>query len=339
MGILEGLLGPMPARARSRSAPTPPEVTMSDPAPVKIGALVWNQYTDWPRMREVGRRVDELGYDSLWTWDHLYPIIGDPHGPFLEGYLVLAAWSQQTSGPSIGLMVGANTFRNPGLVVKMITTLDHLSEGRAVLGIGAAWFETEHTAFGIEFGSGFGERLDWLDESVELMHGMLRDGVASARGERYHAVEARNDPAPLQPHLPILIGGAGEKKTLRTVARYADAWNVAMVTPEQAAAKEAVLRRWCDELDRDPDEIERTLSLGPMIIRDDPAEAAATIARLKASNPKMEREVLVGSGTQITDRCAEYVAAGFRHLIFHLPTPYDEETLERFATEVQPALD
>ena len=119
---------------------------------VKTGVLVWNQYTDWPAMSAAARRIDALGYDSLWTWDHLYPIVGDIDGPFLEGYVVLGGWSQVTTRPSLGLLVGANTFRNPALVVKAITTLDHLSGGRAVLGIGAAWFDTEHAAFGIEFG-------------------------------------------------------------------------------------------------------------------------------------------------------------------------------------------
>jgi len=307
--------------------------------PAKVGVLAWNQYTDWPALLRVGSRADALGYDSLWTWDHLYPIIGDPHGPFLEGYMVMAAWSQQTSRSTIGLMVGANTFRNPGLVVKMITTLDHLSEGRAVLGIGGAWFETEHTAFGIEFGSGFGERLDWLDESVQLMRDMLRDGVATARGERYAAVDVRNDPAPLQAHLPILIGGGGEKKTLQTVARYADAWNVAMVTPEQAAHKDQVLRRWCDEVGRDSDHIERTVSVGPMVIRDDAAEAQAAATRIKETNPGMEREVLTGSADEIAELCRSYAAIGFGHFIYHSPAPYDEETLERFVTEVRPSVD
>lgn len=304
----------------------------------KIGVLVWNQYTDWPSMRDFGQRANQLGYDSLWTWDHLYPILADPNGPFLEGYMILAGWSQHTTRPTIGLMVGANTFRNPGLVVKMITTLDHLSEGRAVLGIGAAWFDTEHEAFGIEFGGGFGERIGWLDESVEVMRGMLRDGVATARGEHYHAKGVRNDPAPIQPHLPILIGGAGEKKTLRTVARLADAWNVAQVTPEEAAAKDAILRKWCDEVGRDPDEIERTMSLGPVLIRDDPAEATRTIARFHESNPSMNREVLTGSANEISELCNRYVAAGFRHFIFHAPSPHDDETLERFANEVKPNL-
>jgi alkanesulfonate monooxygenase SsuD/methylene tetrahydromethanopterin reductase-like flavin-dependent oxidoreductase (luciferase family) len=307
-------------------------------ARMKVGVLVWNQYTDWPAMKHMGQRADALGYDSLWTWDHLYPILGDPEGPFLEGYMVLGAWSQLTTRPTIGLLVGANTFRNPGLVVKMVTTLDHLSEGRAVLGIGAAWFDKEHQDFGIEFGSGVGERLDWLDESVALMRGMLDDGVASARGEHYQASDVRNDPGPLQERLPILIGGGGEKKTLQTVARYADAWNIAQVTPEQAVAKVEVLDRWCAKVGRDPATIERTVSLGPMLIRDDPDAAAAEVARIKEANPGIERDILTGSGAEITERVGRYVEAGYSHVIYHSPPPYDEETLERFAGEVAPAV-
>jgi alkanesulfonate monooxygenase SsuD/methylene tetrahydromethanopterin reductase-like flavin-dependent oxidoreductase (luciferase family) len=252
--------------------------------------------------------------------------------------MVMAAWSQHTERATIGVMVGANTFRNPGLVVKVITTLDHLPEGRAVLGVGGAWFNTEHTAFGIDFGSGFGERLDWLDESVELMRTMLRDGRATARGEHYHAVDVRNDPRPVQDKLPILIGGAGEKKALQTVTRYADAWNVSLVTPEQAAPNDAVLRRWCDQVGRDSDEIERTLSLGPTLIRDDPAEAKAAIERMHETNPGMEREVLTGSADEISEWCRSYAALGFTHFIYHSPAPFDEETLDRFVTEVRPNL-
>jgi alkanesulfonate monooxygenase SsuD/methylene tetrahydromethanopterin reductase-like flavin-dependent oxidoreductase (luciferase family) len=306
--------------------------------PIRAGVLVWNQYTSWPAMREAGERVDALGYDSLWTWDHLYPIIGDPEGPFLEGYMLLAGWSQRTTRPTLGLMVGANTFRNPALVVKMVTTLDHLSDGRAVLGIGAAWFDTEHTAFGIDFGSGFGQRLDWLDEAVELMRDMLDHPSATARGDHYSARDVRNDPRPVRERLPILIGGGGERKTLRTVARFADAWNIANITPEEAARKDAVLRRWCDELGRDPDAIERTLSLGPLVIRDDPAEAQAIVARFHEANPKMDRSVLTGSADEVAEACRAYASRGFRHLIFHLVPPYDDETLERFAREVRPQL-
>jgi F420-dependent oxidoreductase-like protein len=307
--------------------------------PVKSGLLVWNQYTDWPAMRDAGARADQLGFDSLWTWDHLYPIVGSPDGPMLEGYMVLAGWASVTQRPTLGLMVGANTFRNPAVVVKTITTLDHISSGRAVLGIGAAWFETEHTALGIEFGSGFGERLDWLDESVELMHGLLHQPTASARGQHYQARDARNNPPPIQDTLPILIGGGGERKTLRTVARYADSWNIANVTPEEARHKDEVLRKHCEEIGRDPSTIERTLSLGPLLIRDDPAEAAKVVAGFRERNVGMEREVLSGSADQIAARAREYVTLGFRHLLFHVPPPFDDETIERWAREVSPQLD
>ena len=128
---------------------------------VKIGALCWNQHTDWPSLLEAGKRAERLGFDTLWTWDHLYPIVGSSTGPMFEAWLVTAAWAQATERVRIGLMVGANTFRNPALVAKMATTLDHLSNGRAILGIGAAWFGEEHEAFGLEFGSGPPERLRW----------------------------------------------------------------------------------------------------------------------------------------------------------------------------------
>jgi alkanesulfonate monooxygenase SsuD/methylene tetrahydromethanopterin reductase-like flavin-dependent oxidoreductase (luciferase family) len=306
--------------------------------PLKAGVLVWNQCTDWPELREVGATVDGAGYDTLWTWDHLYPIQGSIEGPFLEGYMILAGWSQVTTRSELGLMVGANTFRNPALVVKMVTALDHLSSGRAILGIGGAWFETEHTAFGIDFGSGFGERLDRLDEAAELMRAMLREPAASARGRFYHARGVRNDPPPVRERLPVLIGGAGEQKTLRTVARYADMWNVALVTPDEAAHKDGVLRRWCEEVGRDPQEIERTLSLGPVVIRDDPAEAQAVVASFKARNRGMTREVVTGTAAELAAHARPYVERGFRHLIIHAPAPYDLESVDRFANEVMPQL-
>jgi alkanesulfonate monooxygenase SsuD/methylene tetrahydromethanopterin reductase-like flavin-dependent oxidoreductase (luciferase family) len=193
---------------------------------LKFGALCWNQYTDWPSLLEAGKRADRLGYDSLWTWDHLFPIVGSDDGPMFEAWLTITAWAMATEKVRIGLMVGANTFRNPALVAKMVTTLDHISNGRAILGIGAAWFETEHVAFGLPFGRGFPERLRWLGEALPVMRGMLRGEKPSAGGEHYHAQKVRNDPRPIQDALPILVGGSGERVTLKLVAEYADMCNV-----------------------------------------------------------------------------------------------------------------
>jgi alkanesulfonate monooxygenase SsuD/methylene tetrahydromethanopterin reductase-like flavin-dependent oxidoreductase (luciferase family) len=306
--------------------------------PIKIGALLWPQYTDWASLRDTAALADGLGYDSLWTWDHLYPIVGSSNGPIFEGYTTLTGWACVTKKATLGLMVGANTFRNPALTAKIATSLDHVSDGRAVLGIGGAWFGTEHEAFGIDFGEGFGERLDWLDEAVEIMRGMLDGEEPSARGGRYHAKYVRNDPPPIQKRLPILIGGGGEKKTLRTTAKYADMWNIGGDIAK-VRHKDEVLRGWCDEFGRDESEIERTLSTGATVLRDDVAEArnvAASLGKRNGGWPGAEHAETVD---QMVERLAPYVDMGFRHIYIDMPAPYDRETLERFVGEVKPRLE
>ena len=312
---------------------------MTNDGGLKFGILAWPQYTDWASLERVGERVDQLGYDSLWTWDHLYPIVGDPHGPIFEGYLTLAAWACRTERVTLGLMVGANTFRNPALVAKMITTLDHMSRGRAVLGIGGAWFETEHVAYGIDFGSGFGERLDRLDEAVAIMRGMLDGTEPSGRGRFYRAKSVRNDPPPLQRRLPILIGGAGEQKTLKTTARYADAWNVGGDV-ERVRHKDEVLRRWCQKVGRDESHIERTLQGKAVILRDTEDEARRVAEQVRRINRRWRGGPdFVGTPDQLVERLAPYPAIGFRHIYFDSPAPFDDETLERLMTEVKPGLE
>jgi alkanesulfonate monooxygenase SsuD/methylene tetrahydromethanopterin reductase-like flavin-dependent oxidoreductase (luciferase family) len=306
--------------------------------PIKVGALLWPQYTDWQSLRDTARLADELGYDSLWTWDHVYPIVGSPNGPIFEGYLTLTGWACVTKRATLGLMVGANTFRNPALTAKMATTLDHISDGRAVLGIGGAWFGTEHEAFGIDFGEGFGQRLDWLDEAVEIMRGMLDGDEPSARVPRYRARTVRNDPPPVQKRLPILIGGGGEQKTLRTTAKYADMWNIGGDVAK-VRHKDEVLRRWCAEVGRDTNEIERTLSTGPTVIRDDVGEARKVAGLLGKRNVGWPGAEHAENVDQLVARLAPYVEMGFRHIYIDVPAPYDRETLERFVGEVKPRLE
>jgi alkanesulfonate monooxygenase SsuD/methylene tetrahydromethanopterin reductase-like flavin-dependent oxidoreductase (luciferase family) len=307
-------------------------------AQLKVGVLGFPQYTDWASLMDVGKTVEDLGYDALWTWDHLYPIVGDWRGPIFEGYMVLAGWAAVTRKATLGLMVGANTFRHPGLVVKTVTALDHMSAGRAILGIGGAWFETEHEAFGINFGSGFGERLDWLDEAVDLMHQMLNKGEGTARGRFYHSKNVRNDPPPVQEHLPILIGGDGEKKTLRTVATYADAWNTGGDL-EFVRHKDSVLRRWCEEVGRDQSEIERTLGLGQLVIRDDPAEARRFAEEIRRRNGNEDDDIRLTGAAELAEALIPYAELGFRTILFDAPGPLDRETLERFIGEVKPAIE
>jgi F420-dependent oxidoreductase-like protein len=308
-----------------------------DGAHVKLGILAWPQYTEWAALRELGRTVDELGFDTLWTWDHLYPIFGDPHGPIFEGYMTLAGWACVTSRVRLGLLVGANPFRNPSLVAKMVTTLDHMSGGRAILGIGGAWFELEHRGYGFDFGRSVGERLDWLDEAVGIMRGML-DGKRPSGSRFYATREVVNEPAPVQKRLPILIGGGGERKTLRTVARYADMWNVGG-SVEEVRHKDDVLRRWCQEVGRDSDEIERTLLPGVVVVRGSERDARAFVREIRRVNRGWDGEPdWVGTSDQLVEGLAPYIEIGFRSMYFDFPAPFDRETLERLAGEVHPRL-
>jgi alkanesulfonate monooxygenase SsuD/methylene tetrahydromethanopterin reductase-like flavin-dependent oxidoreductase (luciferase family) len=310
----------------------------------KYGILLWNQATDWPSYAATVRRLEELGYDHLWAWDHLYAIFGDPHQPIFEGWASLVAAAGMTERMRLGLLVGANTFRNPGLQAKLASTLDHVSGGRAILGVGGAWMEPEHTAHGIEFGTGFGQRLDWLDESVAAQRALL-DGkeVTSEPGGHYHFDHLRHQPVPLQAHLPIMIGGSGEKKTLRTVARYADIWN-AMGPVDLMRHKIEVLRQHCEDVGRDPATIEFTLGI-KATIRDSEAEAdrvwKAAMEHNRTPLTDVADDTTFWNGTpeQLAERLAPYVEMGFHTAISEQPAPYDIETLERLIGQVKPLVD
>jgi alkanesulfonate monooxygenase SsuD/methylene tetrahydromethanopterin reductase-like flavin-dependent oxidoreductase (luciferase family) len=319
-------------------------------APLKFGANLWNQYTDWPAFLEGMLRAEELGYDSLWTWDHVYPIIGDWEGPALETYTAMAAVAARTTRATIGHLVGANTFRNPALLTKMVTTIDHISNGRAVLGIGAAWMEPEHTAFGFEFGDRPGTRLRWLEEALGIVRGMLEGSRPSVSGERYHTEDVLNLPAPIQRRIPILIGGSGPKVTLRLVAQYADMNNLGNPI-EAIRSSDPILVEHCQALGRDEREIERTVELQRVAIRDSRQAAVALDAELLARGdaaPDVQRprsgsaesdRLVGGTPDEVAEQLVPYLEAGYRHLIFGFPAPYDEETMRRLAVEVRPRLE
>ncbi len=307
---------------------------------IRLGALCWNQYTTWPALLDAGRRADRLGYDTLWTWDHLCPSVGSSDGPMLEGWLTLAAWAQATERVRLGLLVGANTFREPAVVAKMATTLDHISGGRAILGIGSAWFEEEHIAYGIPFGSGHPERLRWLGEALPIMRGMLDGERPSATGPRYSATAVRNDPPPIQERLPLLIGGGGEQVTLKLVARYGDANNVGGDLAN-VIRKELILVQHCETVGRDPREIERTANVGTVVIRDSREDAERVHADLFERNGGADsrKDQPVGTPEDVADRLAPFLEIGYRHLIAEFPAPHDEESMTRFATEVRAILE
>lgn len=309
------------------------QVTMGD---LRLGVAPWSQCTDWPSMLAVARRADALGYEHLWTADHLLADWGDPGQPVFEGWMTLAAWAPVTERVRLGLLVSANTLRNPGLVAKMVTTLDHASGGRAILGLGSGWFEPEHRAHGLDFGRGFGERLDWLDEAAGIVRRLLDGEEVSHASARYQFDRARHAPPPLQAHLPILVGGVGERRTLRIVARHADMWN-AIGTVEELARKDEVLRQHCAAVGRDEAEIERTLDI-KVLIRDDEAEARRAWEALMRHNrvEHFGEPLLLGPPEWIAEALRRYRAIGFHTVVVELPAPYDLETVERLIGEVRP---
>jgi F420-dependent oxidoreductase-like protein len=296
--------------------------------PVRVGAAFWVQRTDWASLREAVVAAEAAGADDLWIDDHLLTDEGDADDPKLEGWSTVAAVAAVTNRARLGLLVAANTFRNPGLTAKIATTVDHISGGRLNLGIGGGWFAEEHEAFGIEFGSGFGERLDRLAESVEIIRRLLDGERFSFDGRFYRLHDALAAPRPVQPHLPILVGGSGPQKTLRIVARHADLWN-AYGTPESLTATDAILRERCNEVGRDEAEIERTVNLN-VVVRSTRAEAERVWETYATTHRPREGEgrlVVGGPVDEVAATLVEYARVGFRHPILIFRSPWDLETI------------
>jgi alkanesulfonate monooxygenase SsuD/methylene tetrahydromethanopterin reductase-like flavin-dependent oxidoreductase (luciferase family) len=310
-------------------------------ADIRFGADCFSQHTDWESYLEAMVTAERLGYDSLWTPDHVLPTppSSDPQGPILEPYIAIAAVAARTSRATLGLLVSPITFRNPALLTKMVTTLDHVSNGRAILGVGSGWAEEEHRQYGVEFGAGFGERLGWLRQALPVMRGMLDGARPSASGGRYTMAEVVNSPLPIQERLPILVGGGGPKVTLRLVAEYADMCNL-IGSPELIAEREAALLRHCEEVGRDPSEIERSVAIRQPLIRDSRSEAEEALLGVFDHNGFEPWPGAGHAGTveDIAELCAQYVDLGYRHLIFQFLAPYDRETMTRLIQDVRPLL-
>jgi alkanesulfonate monooxygenase SsuD/methylene tetrahydromethanopterin reductase-like flavin-dependent oxidoreductase (luciferase family) len=300
---------------------------------LKVGFDIYPMQVTWPQVRDVAIRADALGYDSLWTWDHLYGIDDPDHG-ILEAWSILAAWSPITQHATLGLLVGANTFRHPAVVAKAAVTVDHISGGRLILGLGAGWRRREHSDHGIDFGTSPGQRLRWLGESVEAIAALLRgESVWSPAGARYGFAGARHNPLPLRGAggVSILIGGGGERRTLPIVARYADLWHH-RGSVEALARKRDILAEHCIAAGRDPSSIE--LCFGPYaIIRDDPKVARRVLDEtLAGTGERYDGDpdgAWLGPPEDIAERWRPFAEAGFRHLIASLAPPFDPETVER----------
>lgn len=297
------------------------------------------QHTTWDELRDTALLVDRLGFDSLWTWDHFVPLDGDPKGPMFEAWELLGAWGAITSKVRVGTLVTGVTYRPPAILAKMVATLDHVTRGRAVLGLGGAWHEGEHAMYGLRFPTTAG-RLARLDEAAHALRLLLDQPVADLAGKHYRLTAAVAEPKPVQKRLPILIGGGGLRKTLRTTARYADYWH-GHGTPEVIRLKLDTLAAHCADVGRDVGEITPLTSVRPdLVLRDRVADVEAQLDRVKARFRMAERPAMnpIHTVDALVERCAALWRAGARGFILYFMAPFDLETIERVATEVRPRL-
>ncbi len=275
--------------------------------------------------------AERAGFDSVWVMDHFYQIgyVGPETDPMLEAYTLLGAIAARTSKVSLGTMVTGVTYRNPALLAKQVTTLDIVSSGRAILGVGAAWNEAEHAGFGFDFPA-VKERMDRLDEALQICRAMFTQERATFEGRYYRAKEALNYPRPLRPSgIPILVGGGGEKRTLRLVAQYADACNF-FGDVEELRHKIAILERHCADVSRDPAEITKT-RLGGLVIAATAAEAERKGALLREqrnmTKERYDSYVVAGDPTRVAEEVRAYLDAGLDGMIFNVQDASDLETI------------
>ncbi len=298
---------------------------------MRFGAGFWVQRTSWPELRDAVLRSEAAGFDDLWIDDHLLCDEGDWRSPKLEAWSTLSAVATVTSRARIGHLVTATTFRNPGLLAKLATTVDHLSGGRSILGLGAGWFAREHEAFGYpEFGASIGERLDRLGEALPLIRRLLDGETVTHEGRFYRFADAVCEPRPVQAHLPILVGGTGPRKTIPLVARYADWWN-AYGTDDELRVHDARLREACEAIGRDHREIERTINVNVVIRPTVEAARRAWADWTSVHIPQVGEDLLRAGGPLevVAEELATLRDAGFGHPVLIFRTPFDNDTIDR----------
>ncbi len=263
------------------------------------------QHAEWSDILEIWRAADDIElFESAWNFDHHYPIHGDPNGPCMEAWVTLSALAQATSRIRVGCMVAGMHFRHPAITANMAASLDIVSGGRLELGLGAGWYELEADAYGLGLGT-IAERMDRFDEGVEIIARMLAEETTSFAGHFYQLSDARCEPkGPQRPRPPIVIGGKGEKRTLRTVARWAQMWDALRLEPEEWQRKHEVLVEHCEEVGRDPAEI--TCSTHVFYPRD-------------------------ASPSEIAEQAAQRFEAGLDVVIFSMRAPYDVSMVEPLA--------
>lgn len=279
---------------------------------LRFGVQTPPQHVTYPDLLPVWQEADELGFDTAFVFDHFIPIYSDPSGPCLEGWTLLSALAAQTKRVRVGVLVTGNTYRNPAVLAKMAATVDHVSHGRLILGMGAGWFELEHTAYGIPF-STVGGRARQLGEALAVIKLLFTQEKSTYAGKYYQLKDALFEPKTVQkPHPPILIGGQGPKLILPLIARHANIWHLRVRDADLEGIKQlcANFDAICRQVGRDPAEIEKAVSLRPA--------------------------QLTGAAEEVRRQIQALADVGIRHFILSL-SPTDRKLLGRFAKEIMPA--
>jgi F420-dependent oxidoreductase-like protein len=303
---------------------------------IRFGVYSGPQHASFDDCLELWGRCEELGYDWLSVFDHFMPIVGDPDGPCFEGPTMLAAMAAHTARVRIAILVTAVTYRHPAVAANIAATIDHISGGRVEYGVGAGWFESEHRQYGIPFPR-LGVRMDMLDEACRVMRGLWTEERLSFAGEHYVLHDARMEPKPLQARLPLIIGGEGEKRTLRIVAEHADVWNTGLGDIETFRHKLEVLWRHCEAVGRDPGEIRKSLTFRAVLAEDEPGLRERR-RELAAKLPIEESLFLFLTPEQLVERMLPFAELGAGDFLLAAYSPYDWQTLELVAREVAPAV-
>jgi F420-dependent oxidoreductase-like protein len=306
---------------------------------VRFGVHTGLQNTTVEELRRVWRRAEDRGFEWISIWDHFYAADatitrdGTTSGSVcLEAVAMHTALALETSRVRCGSLVYCVGYRHPAVLANAMATIDHLAGGRVTLGLGAGWHEGEFSAYGIPF-EAVPARLRRLDEAIQCIRALLSEDVADFDGEFFTLRGARCDPKPVQARLPLWVGGGGEKVTLRIVARHADGWNLPFTPPEQYRHKVQVLDEHCTKVGRDPADITKSVNL-TLAWSDD-----ALRERFGGMADWIRPSALTGDTQQIIDRIGEYRDAGVEWLIIALRAPFDADDIDRFATDVVPALE
>jgi len=302
---------------------------------LKLGVHTGQQDIEMDELRRVWRYVDENGWDFLSIWDHFYeapPIDGT--SPAFEAIACMALMAAETERVTLGCHVFCMNYRNPGLLAKSLLTIDHASNGRLEVGLGAGWHVQEHEAYGFTFPS-VKERLDRLEEGVQVMRSLFTEERSNYEGKYYSLNDATLYPRPVQERIPIVVGGRGEKRTLKMAAQYADGWNVPYINLEEYERLNGVLDEWCERVDRDPSEMERSVNLHMLMGVD---EADASRIQSERSGTLRGGGALSGSPQQAIETLKRYQEAGAARISIAIRPPVEWDALQAFVEEVMPAV-